>query len=239
MRVIEAQRSDPIDHLALDEAMLRHAEEESFGESIRLWEFSDTVVVAGRATRIAKEVHREYCESAGIPILRRCSGGAAIVGGPGCLMYSVVLSTEQRPQLTRIDAAHQYVMGRVVEAVQRQVPGVRLQGVCDLTWNDRKFSGNALKIARRHLLYHGTLLYGFDLPMIESCLRQPPRQPEYRADREHLGFVTNLPLDDGRLSGDLLTSFGASVSVDARVLEDRIRQLRRSRYDAAEWHFRH
>ncbi len=35
----------------------------------------------------------------GIPVLRRASGGAAIVIGPGCLMYALVLSYELRPSL--------------------------------------------------------------------------------------------------------------------------------------------
>ena len=50
------------------------------------------MVVIGRSSRTADEVDLEYCRAEGIPVLRRCSGGAAVVVGPGCLMYSVVLA---------------------------------------------------------------------------------------------------------------------------------------------------
>ena len=38
------------------------------------------------ATGVEVEVDTQACRGRGIPILRRASGGAAIVGGPGCLM---------------------------------------------------------------------------------------------------------------------------------------------------------
>ena len=45
-----------------------------------------------------------------------------------------------------------------------------------------------------HLLYHGTVLYDFNLELIDECLTMPPRVPDYRASRDHRDFVTNLPL---------------------------------------------
>ena len=58
-----------------------------------------------------------------------------------------------------------YVMQRVLAALQQQIPEVAFQGTCDLTWQNRKFSGNSLRIARGHLLYHGTMLYRVDLDL--------------------------------------------------------------------------
>jgi lipoate-protein ligase A len=229
----------PADHLALDEALLLAADEGLTAESFRLWEFAAPVVVAGRSSRVEREIDRPFCQSQGIPILRRCSGGASVVGGPGCLMYSVVLSFEQQPELQRIDVAHRYVMSRVLSAVQRQLATARLQGSCDLTWQDRKCSGNSLRIAKRHLLYHGTILYDFDLPLIARCLREPPRQPEYRQLRDHQSFLVNLPIDRLRLAGDLADLFGTRGQLEAEALRAQIRCLREQRYDVPAWHFRH
>ena len=58
-----------------------------------------------------------------------------------------------------------------------------------------KFSGNSLRITRNALLYHGTVLYDFSLDLIGELLRFPPRQPNYRDDRAHDQFITNLPID--------------------------------------------
>src|SRR5690606_26122350 len=113
------------------------------GEVLRLWTLDRPAVVIGRGSKIEGEVNTAYCQSEGIRVLRRCSGGAAIVGGPGCLMYSVVLSLQLRPQLRQVDQAHALVMTRLLAAVTVQHPGVRWQGTCDLTLDERKFSGNS------------------------------------------------------------------------------------------------
>jgi lipoate-protein ligase A len=239
MRRITEQVDDAEDQLALDEALLLEADDNGVGEALRLWEFSQPTVVLGRSSKVDREVDREYCESRGIPILRRCSGGASVVGGPGCLMYSVVLSLGRHHELRKIDVAHRYVMGRVLEAVRRQLPAAEFQGTCDLTWNDRKCSGNSLRIARDHLLYHGTVLYNADLDLIAGCLADAPRQPDYRAGRDHREFVTNIPADRAGLETDLADVFDAHVDPDFALPRARMRHLRRQRYDLAEWHLRH
>ncbi|MGI9474625.1 MAG: lipoate--protein ligase family protein [Rubripirellula sp.] len=231
---------DPADHLALDEAILMRSE--SSGPShdvLRVWEFTHPVVIAGRSTRVDFEVNTDYCRDQGIPVLRRCSGGASVVGGPGCLMYSVVLSHQGREELKRIDAAHAFVMGRVLKAVRQQVDQAELQGICDLTYKDRKCSGNSLRVTRGRLLYHGTLLYDFDLSLLASCLLEAPRQPTYRQGRGHGAFVTNVPIDPTAFATDFAQAFGVEGTADANSLQTQIRELREQRYDSQAWHFRH
>ncbi|WP_146514640.1 lipoate--protein ligase family protein [Rubripirellula amarantea] len=208
-------------------------------ERIRIWSFDRHVVVLGRSSRVGDEVNRPFCEQHGITIERRASGGASVVGGPGCLMYSVVVAHHDKPHLKQIDAAHDYVMSRVLSAVQVQLPEVRRQGICDLTWGDCKFSGNSLRITKHHLLYHGTILYGFDLPLLARCLEFAPRQPDYRNQRSHERFVTNVPLVAERLADDLCQSFGVTGQYDAANYHRRVLDLRQSRYDDDSWRFRH
>lgn len=210
-------------------------------EWLRLWTFDRPVLVLGRSSKVASEVSREACQSAGVPVLRRCSGGASIVGGPGCLMYSVVLSLERRPAVRKIDEAHRFVMGRLLAAVTRQLPGASWRGTCDLVWQGRKFSGNSLRVARRHLLYHGTILYRADLELIARCLAEAPRQPEYRRGRPHGEFVVNAPLDPVALRVDLADAFGVTDRVEGLTpgLAEAMKRLVAERYSRPEWHARH
>jgi lipoate-protein ligase A len=229
---------DPAAHLALDEALLLAADDGRSSEVLRVWEFREPVVVAGRSTRVNDEIDLAYCGSRGIPVLRRCSGGASVVGGPGCLMYSVVLCHERRASLKKIDVAHQFVISRVLRALRNQLPEAEQQGTSDLTWRNRKCSGNSLRIARRHLLYHGTILYDFDLSLIAKCLKEAPRQPEYRGGRDHSSFVTNVPVDSHHLCNDLCEVFEVSGQTAAESWRGRIRELRQQRYDQPGWHLR-
>src|SRR5262245_48269753 len=186
MKLLDLTLPTPAENLALDEALLEAAEEgEPADEVMRLWESPQPIAVVGRSSRVAQEVEIEACRAAAVPVLRRTSGGAAIVAGPGCLMYSVVLRYAGREHLRLIDQLHQDVLGIVKEAVEPRVGGVEHVGTSDLAIGGRKFSGNSVRCKRDHLLYHGTVLYGFDLGLIGRLLKSPPRQPAYRGGRAH------------------------------------------------------
>ena len=199
------------ENLALDEALLEEAENTlQPEETLRLWEARQFAVVVGRSSRLAAEVRGDVCRELDVPVLRRISGGAAVVVGPGCLMYTVVLSLRLRPQLRHIDQAHAQVLGTIAAALRPSVAGLTLRGICDLAIGERKVSGNSVRSRREHLLYHGTLLYDLPLEMIDRCLSMPPRVPDYRQARPHAGFVANLPLDVVGLRAALRTAWAAA-----------------------------
>ncbi len=181
--------------------------DEELVEGFSTWEFDRICVVLGRGSKTS-EANVELCAEDRVPIVRRCSGGASIVAGPGCLMYSVILSLQQRPELRSINTAHRFVMNRIFNATQSLNSKVTLQGICDLTIEDRKFSGNALRYTRDWLLYHGTILYHFPIECISRYLATPPRQPAYRSGRSHADFLTNIDCQPDALRQSLRESWG-------------------------------
>jgi len=235
----------PAANLALDEALLNWAADQPPElEVLRLWESREPFVVIGRSSRLDQEVEQATCGRLGIPIFRRVSGGAAIVTGPGCLMYAVVLSHHNRPALQAIDRAHAFVLETVCQALRPLVSAVQLAGTSDLVMSgnaaplqrSRKFSGNSMRSKRSHLLYHGTLLYAFDLPLIGKCLKQPPRQPAYRDQRDHGEFVENLPATGQQLKQALRAGWQAEYPLPDWPLEQTL-ELARDRY--AQWDWTH
>jgi lipoate---protein ligase len=235
MQLLELTLDTPAENLALDEALLLAAEAAGEArETLRLWEPRQRFVVLGSSSRIADEVHVENCRSREIEVFRRTSGGAAIVAGPGCLMYSLVLSLESRPELHAIDRAHCFVLNQLAQAIGALVPGVAVRGTSDLAVGNRKFSGNSLRMKRSHLLYHGTLLYNFPLDLIPTCLAPPPRQPAYRADRPHGEFVTNLPLDSLSLRLAAIEAFRPTPS-DASWPRELTAELAAEKFSNNAW----
>jgi lipoate---protein ligase len=229
---------------------------ESSNEVLRLWELTSPCVVLGRASKWSEEVHREACLRDGVAILRRASGGATIVAGPGCLMYSVLISYAHRPTWRALDMAHREVMQRTRAAVQATTDrfelGLQIQidGTCDLKVADRKFSGNAMRCKRNWMIYHGTIMYAMKLEYMTEYLREPPRQPKYRMQRTHASFVTNLLQDSdeaeranfrANLEHDLATQFSATQSWRQCPLRNDVvlecTRLRESRYSNPQWHF--
>src|SRR5204863_255304 len=89
-------------NLALDEALLLDAEEGLSGEVLRLWEWPERAVVLGSACRLGEDVDEFACAAAGVPILRRSSGGGTVLLGAGCLCFSLVLRFDRHPALAEI-----------------------------------------------------------------------------------------------------------------------------------------
>jgi lipoate-protein ligase A len=226
-------------NLALDEALLEEAESGGLEhEVLRLWEAPYTAVIVGRSSRIDIEVNVERCAEEGVPVLRRCSGGTSVVLGPGCLVYSALLSVKLRPHLDNITLAHREVMSHFVNAFEMipELGGkVDWLGTCDLVTNNRKFSGNSLRCKRSWVLYHGTLLYDFPLEVIERLLGYPPREPEYRERRSHQDFLINLGVARECLAQSLRKVWGADEILE-QWPEAKTAELLASRYMNSEWH---
>jgi len=186
------------------------------------------------------EVRVAECRARGIPILRRCSGGAAIVTGPGCLMYAVILPYAEHPELRILEQAHRFVLAVMARAVAQAWEGTEpiVQcGTSDLAIANRKFSGNSLRCKRDHLLYHGTILYDFPLDLVPACLGTPPRQPGYRAQREHAAFVTNIAADRDRLRDCIAKAWQATGKTNAWP-HSSVADLVASRYGQDSWNLR-
>jgi lipoate-protein ligase A len=171
-------------NLALDELSLDQQK-----EGLRFWECSQPVVVVGRGGRIEEQVRVEACEADEVEILRRSSGGGAVLLGPGCLNYSLVSSLERRPRWRNVRQSFCEILGWMADVL-----GADICEPSDLAWQGRKVSGNSQRRTASALLHHGTLLYDFDPELASRYLLEPKRQPEYRRRRTHAQFLGNLPL---------------------------------------------
>lgn len=193
MKYLDLTLPDPAANLALEEALLDACEAGPGDEVLRLWQPATTFVAVGYGNHVGREVDVAACQRRGVPILRRTSGGGAVVQGPGVLCYAVVLRVDRDPALAGITSTNRYVMERVADATGRVLHRpVELAGDTDLVVAGRKFAGNAQRRKRRALLFHGSLLLNADLGLLGQLLPMPSRQPGYRASRTHDEFLTNL-----------------------------------------------
>ncbi len=237
MTLLDLTLPESAANLALDEALLLAAEDGSAGEVLRLWECPGYAVVVGAGGIVAAEVDVAACEADGVPILRRASGGGAVVVGPGCLCVSVVLRSDSSPQMGMIRPSARYVMGRMRDALALLVPFATVEDISDLAVDGRKFSGSAQQRKRQYFLHHSTLLAGFDLDRMTRYLRTPSRQPEYRRDRAHADFLMNLPVDIDTLK-HLIAREWMPEGKYGPVPVDKVRELVAEKYGRDEWNRR-
>src|SRR5437763_15410382 len=113
----KTMRGDAEQNLAVEDALFQALEAGSKAEGLRVWQSAAVVVVVGRSGAIGRDVEEEACAADGVRILRRISGGGAVVLGPGCINYSMLLSLERHPELRDVRASYRWILGYAIRAL--------------------------------------------------------------------------------------------------------------------------
>jgi lipoate-protein ligase A len=238
METLDLTLPTPEENLACDEALLRLSERDGSGEVLRFWEPRRHFIVLGLSNSHRTEIRFRDARTREIPVLRRCSGGGAVLQGPGCLNFALVLRIQHPSPLEKISASNHFILERHRGTLEKLLGRpVSIQGCTDLTLGSMKFSGNSQRRGRDWLLFHGTFLLRFDLDLIESLLEFPSRPPAYRRGRSHSRFLTNLPLSSEQIKQALREAWGANGTAAAAPTEE-IAQLLESRYSRPDWNLR-
>ncbi len=243
MNFLDLTFPTPAENLAADEALLDWCDETGGPEILRFWEPRELFVVVGYANKVATETHAAVCAENKIPILRRCSGGGTVLQGPGVLNYSLILKIAEGGPLAGITSANRFIMERNRAALESEFRisnfefRISVSGHTDLAVNGLKFSGNAQRRKKTHLLFHGAFLLHFDLALVGKFLTMPSLQPDYRQNRPHSDFITNLPISAAAVKQALRTAWGAVDPVEA-LPHERIQSLARDKYATNEWNLK-
>ncbi len=234
MRLLDLSLTTPAANLACDEALLEQCENGEADETLRFWESSQHFVALGYTNRVSKEVRAD----ADIPILRRCSGGGTVLQGPGCFNYALLLRIPKEGDLAGVTSANNFIMHRHEQALGDALNiSITREGFTDLATRDLKFSGNAQRRKQKFLLFHGTFLLDFDLSLVEAVLLPPPKQPNYRKNRTHQEFVTNLKVSRDAIKAILRRAWNANESSNDWPRE-RVLELVEKQYCRSEWNLK-
>jgi lipoate-protein ligase A len=238
MQYLDLTFPTPPENLACDEALLNWCEDGYDQEILRFWEAHEHFVALGYTNKAASEVDLPACRQRGIPVLRRCSGGGTVLQGPGCLNYALILKIRDGGPLNSVTEANSFIMERQRQSLEPLLnAAVEIQGCTDLAIGELKFSGNAQRRKRRFLLFHGTLLLNFDIPLVERVLRMPSRQPSYRRDRTHSEFLKNLGIPSHCVK-QALKSLWNAVDELKYIPSDSVDRLVQQKYATDEWNLK-
>jgi lipoate-protein ligase A len=186
--------------LALHEALLLSQAAGEAPPTLRLYTWAERCVTIGCGQSIT-DIDLEYCTAAGLPVLRRLSGGTAVLHEPSQLAFMMVLPSAH--PLVRGDVVESYApvsrallralghLGIPAEALPphaaRALPADPLgRAACfgalapyEIVWRGRKLIGHAQVRRRSAVLLGGTLLLDFDPVALARVLRVT--QPAERA----------------------------------------------------------
>jgi len=238
MKYLDLAFTDPARNLACDEALLDFCEAHGAGEVLRVWEPAGYFIVVGYSNKVSSEVNIAACNAKGIPILRRFTGGGAVLQGPGCMNYALVIRNDTAGSSRNLVVSYEFVLRRHQRLFTRLIGRpVQIEGTSDLTVGGKKISGNSQHRKRRYSLFHGTFLLNFDLTLVGKYLPMPSRQPDYRLDRPHEDFLINASVDTSCARTALRDEWNAYLELDPIPFSE-IERLAGERYGRRDWNFK-
>ncbi len=128
------------------------------------WQVSPSVIV-GRNQLLEREINVEYCREHGIDMIRRKSGGGAVVADMNNIMFSYITSSDD------VCSTFSEYTSMVASALRRLGLDASDNSRNDILIGSRKVSGNAYYHLPGRSIVHGTMLYDFDPVLMSNTLR--------------------------------------------------------------------
>jgi lipoate-protein ligase A len=259
--IVDAEADGP-SNMAADEAILRAVAAGSQPPTLRFYGWSPACLSLGRNQPLA-DADLAACRAAGIDVVRRPSGGQAVLHADE-LTYSVVLmQTDPRSEGGVLEAYRRISDGLLLGLEALGVAAIQAVGqrggnhtttpICfetpseyEVTVGGRKLVGSAQWRSRGGVLQHGSLPLVGDLTRIVRYVVMEEGEREQKR-RRLLGRVVTLEEAAGRrlsfedgveaLAGGLAQTLNLDLVRDELSEEERASawSLRQSRYTAQDW----
>ena len=175
--VLQSRSHNPFFNLAVEDYVFRHTPlndspvtkskgaHNGFFNKRLMFYINDKTVVIGKNQTVWQEVYMSELKKRGYNLVRRLSGGGAVVHDLGNVNYSFLTS--------RKEFDIRYFNAVLVKWLLTFNPGfpVEQNKRCDILWSGKKCSGSAFKIARGKAYHHGTMLVDSSLQDFSGLLK--------------------------------------------------------------------
>jgi len=170
--IVDDPAVSPMMNLALDEVLTERVGDGRRKPTLRIWEWDESAVVIGSFQSYRNEVDPEGAAKHGFQVVRRISGGGAmLMGAEQIVTYSLYVPASLVAGLTFADS-YAYLDDWVLQALRSLGIDATYQPLNDITSPTGKIGGAAQKrLANGGVLHHATLSYDIDGQVLNEVLR--------------------------------------------------------------------
>ncbi|MFQ5900177.1 MAG: biotin/lipoate A/B protein ligase family protein [Thermodesulfobacteriota bacterium] len=176
-RLLTYTTRDPYENMALDETLLLACNKGLSPPTLRFYTWDPPAVSIGYAQNPCKEINIiELCKRSGMPLIRRITGGRAILHHNRDLTYALVLRGERGPKKVSVTESYKMVNICLVNALQsigikaglrfrKEVVLKEKSSFCfrtpannDIIISGKKVVGSAQRRLERAFMQHGSII---------------------------------------------------------------------------------
>lgn len=233
-------------NMGLDEALLQFVIDGRLGPCVRLYGWRPAAVTIGYAQEMERDVDFRACESMGIPVIRRITGGGAVFHDEE-ITYSIVVPIEVFGD--NITESYRKISIALIGALELLGLTAEFAPVNDILVKGRKISGSAQIRRSGALLQHGTILLGMDVDKMFTLLRVAEgklkrKSIERASDRvtsieKELGGKVTFEAATGALASGFEKFFGCIPErfEPCEDIKDLAERLAREKFGSKDWNF--
>ena len=239
MRLLNFASEDAATNMAIDEAILRGVQEATSPPTLRLYGWQPPAISLGYFQGLHIEVDTEACQKQGVDIVRRITGGGAVLHEDE-VTYSIIAPESWFS--SDITEAYRDICGLVIQPLIDLGLPARFAPINDILVDQQKISGNAQTRKRGVLLQHGTILCSVDVDKMFSLLKVDDTKMQDKLVRSVKKRVTSLK-DHNITREDFLramishahTRFDMQEGTLSKEEKTRAERIRASRYKDHRW----
>jgi lipoate-protein ligase A len=171
-QIVHAKAVSPALHLALDEVLTTEVAEGRRKPTLRIWEWDESAVVIGSFQSVKNEVDPEGAAKYGFDVVRRISGGGAMMMEKGAVVtYSLYVPSDLVQGMSFADS-YAFLDEWTIVALQSLGIDASYKPLNDITSPSGKIGGAAQKrFGNGGVLHHVTMSYDMDGEKMLEVLR--------------------------------------------------------------------
>lgn len=230
-------------NLALDEVLTRQVGRANRPPLLRFWGWAKPCIVIGRFQSVSNEIHLDRASELGIEIVRRVSGGGAMLIEPeSAITYSAYLPPSMVADLS-FPESYAFLDSWIIDALRDLGIDAWYVPLNDITSTGGKIGGAAQARRDGAVLHHTTMAYDMTKGLLTQVLRigqEKIRDKGIRSAEARVGPLrqqTQMPRDEiiEHLYGWFVNLTGAQATglSDADIAESRA--LAETKFGHDDW----